>query len=798
MAVSACCWIRHRRCGASAFQLLMAGSFLLFLPLASSGDQLRFDTAREWQQWQLPLGAVELTPDGTIKPVEIRKNIDAILNAADFEGGIHDAGSNRQDAPLVIDGDPTTGWSPDERDDADDWFIEVDLGRAVSANSVTLVFDAEAPPFELFDLLLSTGEPETDNIAAPVEGSLVYRVKERFKENEKHRVTFAIEQIDFTPIQYLRVENLLHVPGARLVEVEVEAIGDNISLGLMERGGIVDVNINLASNSPQPLGKSLALIDGNLYERWRAGTASRAAVDIDAHMILDLGAVYGVDLVRVIGGVVVRSGFGGGIDTNHYISRRRWDFRFYELMTSDGSLSPDGTRIWTKHFSGEAPVGERSHGLVDHHFDLIPTRYVRIFWKFWDTQCFSFFRPGESANVSTIPGCAAGGTTDEIMIFGEGYPREVQLHSPLIDLQGDKNLNVIRWEADTPPGTRVEISTRTGNEVVEAYVFHDKNGKEVTEKKWNKLIPSFRGPIDTTFAVGGDWSPWSKLYAFSGQEFQSPSPRRYLEMDVKLVSDVADAAAALDFLALDFTPPLARRALGEIYPIEIQPGRSTELSYYLRPIQTQGGGFDRLQMESSASVSFIGAALQGEEIEVESEATETALPLTFQQSIRSDQLVELRFESSVFLQSTRFDVFLADSRQGEDIRQRVDPGDASDAVESSRTVVSLPVSRSLLENVELNTAIFTPNGDGINDRLELSFDLVNVLEARPLRLRLFDLAGRLFYEQELEAVAGGQRFTWDGGDASGQRVSPGIYIFELHVAGDAGDESVRRLISVAY
>jgi hypothetical protein len=197
-------------------------------------------------------------------------------------------------------------------------------------------------------------------------------------------------------------------------------------------------------------------------------------------------------------------------------------------------------------------------------------------------------------------------------------------------------------------------------------------------------------------------------------------------------------------------------------------------------------------------VSFIGAALQGQEIEVESEATESGFRVTFPQAIRSNQLVELRFESSVFLQSTRFDVFLSDSRQGEDIRQRVDPGDASDAVESNRTVVSLPVSRSLLENVELNTAVFTPNGDGINDRLELSFDLVNVLEARPLRLRLFDLAGRLFYEQELEAVAGGQRFAWDGGDATGQRVSPGIYILELHVAGDAGDESVRRLISVAY
>ena len=793
------CLLIRRYCKCRS-PLLVTGILLLGLSLSLSADQLRFATAREWQQWQLPLGAVELTPDGTVKPVEIRKNINAVLNVADFEGGIHDAGSNRQDAPLAIDGNPTTGWSPDERDDADDWFIEIDLGRAVSANSVTLVFDAEAPPFELFDLLLSTGEPETDNIAAPIEGSIVYRVKERFKENRRRRVTFVIEESDHTPLQFVRIELLRYVPGARLAEVEVEAIGDNISLGLMERGGIVDVNINLASNSPQPLGKALTLIDGDLYERWTAGaTPGRGSGDIDGHMVLDLGAVYGVDLVRIIGGVVVRSGFGGGITTRHYVSRRRWGFRFYELMTSDGSLSPDGTRIWTKHFSGEAPAGERSRGLVDHHFDLIPARYVRILWKVWDISCVSYTNLGDaSGGVSTVQGCGAGGNTDEIMIFGEGYPREVQLHSPLIDLQGDKNLNAVKWEADTPPGTRVEIRTRTGNEVVEAYAFRDKNGKEVTERKWNKLIPSFRGPIDTTFAVGDDWSPWSKLYAFSGQEFQSPSPRRYLEMDVKLVSDVADAAAALDFLALDFTPPLARRALGEIHPLETAAGESTEFTYYLRPLQTQGGGFDRLQMESSASVSFIGATLQGEEIEVESEATESGFQVTFPQSIRSNQLVELRFESSVFLQSTRFDVFLSDSRQGEGIRQRVDPGNASDAVESNRTVVSLPVSRSLLENVELNTAVCTPNGDGINDRLELSFDLVNVLEARPLRLCLFDLAGRLFYEQELEAVAGEQRFAWDGGDASGRRVSPGIYILELHVAGDAGDESIRRLISVAY
>ena len=50
----------------SLFVLL---GLLVSLPLCA--DQVRFDTARDWQQWRLPLGAVELTPDGTVTPVFI-------------------------------------------------------------------------------------------------------------------------------------------------------------------------------------------------------------------------------------------------------------------------------------------------------------------------------------------------------------------------------------------------------------------------------------------------------------------------------------------------------------------------------------------------------------------------------------------------------------------------------------------------------------------------------------------------------------------------------------------------------
>lgn len=766
------------------------------MAVPSKSQQVRYDSARDWRQWQLPLGAVDLLPEGTIAPTRIRKSPDAVRDLDRFGGGIRKAGSNLQQAENIIDGDLSTGWAPNPDDDPSEWFIEVNLGRAISAHSVTLVFDAEAEPFELFDLLLSTGEPETDFIAAPIPGSLIYRVKERFKENDRHRVTFEFENIDDTPIQYVRFEPLLITPGARLVEVEVEAIGDNISMGLIDRGGTIDININLANTESQPLGNAISLVDGDLYQRWRAGTASRGLNDILAHMILDLGAVYWVDQVRIIGGVVVRSGFGGGITTRHYISKRRWDFRFYEFMTSDGSIAPDGSRIYTKHFSGASPSSETSRGLVDHHFERIPTRYVRIFWKYWDTSCFSLFSAGENSAAGTIPGCAAGGTTDEIQIFGEGYPQQVRFTSPLIDLDSGRNLNSVEWGGDIPPGTRVEIRTRTGNEVNEVYTFYDKNGKQVTQKRYDKLIPSFRGAIDTSITPGDDWSPWSNIYAASGDPFQSPSPRRYMEMDVHLVSDSPDVSATLDYLAVNYTQPLARRAVGEITPRQAMPGEETEFTYYLRPEDTVG--FDRIAVESTSPARFVDVSLNGATLTAQADTTEAGFLVHLPNRIRRDELLELRFTSSVFLQSTRFDVFLQDSRQDASVRQRVDPGDASEAIESSTNVVSLPVSRSLLANVTLSARTITPNGDSVNDALQVDIDLVNVLEERPLSLQIYDLAGTVRYENVLDGLAGQQSLRWDGVDQYDQRVEPGLYLLRISVQGDAGEESLQHIISVAY
>ena len=95
------------------------------------------------------------------------------------------------------------------------------------------------------------------------------------------------------------------------------------------------------------------------------------------------------------------------------------------------------------------------------------------------------------------------GTTAEFQTFGEGFPADVILQSPLYDLGAPRNVNAVEWINDTPPGTRMELRSRTGNLLEENYVHHDKDGAVVTEERYDKLISSFKGAIDTVKSPGG-------------------------------------------------------------------------------------------------------------------------------------------------------------------------------------------------------------------------------------------------------------------------------------------------------
>ena len=345
---------------------------LLCLAAAAEADQLRFSSARQWSDWQLPLGAVEVAPDGSIQPVRVTKNTDAVRNALQLGGGIRRAGSNPRAATALLDGNLATGWAPNPDDDPDDWFVEIDLGRSVSARSIALIFADDAPPFELFDLLLSSGEPQLDQVANPIEGSLLYRIKERFKENARHRVAFAPgAALYLTPIRYLQIRNLKHVPNAQLVAVEVESIGDNLTLNLIERGGTIDIVIDVFVRAEEvTLGNALNLVDGSIFNRWRNGREPRNTYNTWSHITIDLGAVYPVDFVRLITGIAIRGGFGEHLLRTRAGASgpRSFSYKNYEILTSDGTIAPDGTRRWTRHFAGYPDSENHRTGLADHQF----------------------------------------------------------------------------------------------------------------------------------------------------------------------------------------------------------------------------------------------------------------------------------------------------------------------------------------------------------------------------------------------------------------------------------------------
>lgn len=760
--------------------LLLVALWSLPLP----AEEIRFDSALDWNTWHLPVGIIEPTPDGRLQPLSIRRDIDAVANLSGFGGGIHQAGSKSRAASQVVDGDLTTGWSPDPTDPPADWFIDLDLGRGVFATRVVLHFANDAPPFELFDLLLSTGEPQVNESNTSFNDVLIFRIQHRFKENTNHRVVFELDQTDHTPIRYVRVKNLLPVQGALLTEIEVNEFGDNLILNLLERSGNINIEIGEDADDDVPLGNAIQLADGDFFTRFRYGRAVRSPKDVWGEITVDLGAVYWIDWIRMVSGIVPRPfsrrGSAVGNIGERALSLRRFDFNLYEVLTSDGSLSPDGSFIWDRKFLDRRSNANRQQGFADHAFPPTATRFLRINWLIWDANC--------NGNCG-----AASGIIEELMVYGSGFPREVDFGSGLIDLGTDQNITALRWGADVPTGTALEIRSRTGNVLNLDISYHDKNNKGVTAARYEKLIPSFRGRIDTAFSAGSDWSPWSRIYSASGEAFLSPSPRRYLELDVRLTSEDPATGAALDFIAIDFSPPLASGVFGEIFPSEVEPGVEREFSYFLQA-RSAPRGIDRITLEAPGELRFIEAMVEGAAVDVTTAVAGNSLTVDFPRLIRSRQLVELRFSTAVYRQSTRFSAFLEDGAT----RQRVDPGDANTTIASNSDIVRLPVGKDLLANLHLDTRVVTPNADGVNDQLNLNVDLVNVLETRPLRLRLYDLSGRIAFERRESTSAGHQSTSWDGTDGAGRLVAPGAYVLELLIEGDALQQGIRRVVSVVY
>jgi hypothetical protein len=164
-------------------------------------------------------------------------------------------------------------------------------------------------------------------------------------------------------------------------------------------------------------------------------------------------------------------------------------------------------------------------------------------------------------------------------------------------------------------------------------------------------------------------------------------------------------------------------------------------------------------------------------------------------------LVEVRFLSKTPRAGTQFQAFVRNRQlNGErGVLQRVSimGQDATELVDSQTVTPLILIDNRLVGGVEISP-IFTPNGDHINDQLQVSFVLLHLLADRPVSVDFFDLAGRRVAGEELAGRSGEMYFAWDGRNAAGDLVSPGIYLCRIKVETDRKSVVVTRAVHVVY
>jgi hypothetical protein len=231
--------------------------YMLLFASTLTAEQLRITSSQDWNAWSLPGDAVSVE-DGRLQPGFVRRNIDAVEDASQFAGGVHDVGSNPQQAANFIDGDFNTYWSPDTTTGIENWWIEVDLGRVVSANRIELHFADDGAPLEFFKVLTSDGEPFFNNANSVIPGALRYNKSTSYSFNQERVITIEFEK---KPLQYIRIETDRTQADLdiRLSELRVASIGDNVSLGVWERGGGVTIVSEVGSTFGRELVESIGI-----------------------------------------------------------------------------------------------------------------------------------------------------------------------------------------------------------------------------------------------------------------------------------------------------------------------------------------------------------------------------------------------------------------------------------------------------------------------------------------------------------------------------------------------------------
>ena len=105
-------------------------------------------------------------------------------------------------------------------------------------------------------------------------------------------------------------------------------------------------------------------------------------------------------------------------------------------------------------------------------------------------------------------------------------------------------------------------------------------------------------------------------------------------------------------------------------------------------------------------------------------------------------LVELRFDTQTLKAGSEFRVLVRSSK-GPSVFQRVESEGraAMELVDSGTARPQLLPAASIVDKITIPATV-SPNGDGVNDQLEIEFTVLTIRGDRPVEVAIYDLSGR--------------------------------------------------------
>ena len=437
------------------------------------------------------------------------------------------------------------------------------------------------------------------------------------------------------------------------------------------------------------------------------------------------------------------------------------------------------------------------------------------------------------------------GTISEFEVYGEGFPKRATYRSKIIDLGTEQNfgrlfftatpMRFVDGEAVEAPDARAfaEVEVRTGRDD-DPNIYHEYTvtGKEkvVSRARYeNDLRTGFartcaacdfvqRSPRPGMRAAvtydRDNWTFWSTPTTQSGLPLNLDSGS-FIQVLITLHSTRFADFVRLDSLWVERAPLLAARVLGEVAPLadprpahgfgEVALGEMVEFAYDLSASFSGGNqrGFDQVHIHTGAQPAFkallvVGQVTDPAAVREEDDGLIVLLPERVTRA--NNAPLRIVFAAEVFELATTFLGTVTDS-EAETLPQPIVSGDASEllSTNSLRVLSVADQQPALLQNLRFSTPVLTPNGDGVHDELWVSYALYGLPEQVPVELVIYTLDGRRVatVPQGLQ-TAGPQTARWDGRDAEGRALPPGVYLISAALQSERRAAAVLRPVGIAY